>query len=102
MIHLQPVYFNVKALEVIRWVNPLQRACLAEVVLHYNPIRGSGLSGLPTFEVVLVSEAQVDLVAVAARVLAGLGDPGAEAGHAAALRSELARWTVVWQRVQRR
>ena len=102
VIHLKPVHFNIKAQEVIRWVNPLQRACLAQVVLHHNPIRVSGPSGLPTFEVVLVSEAQVDLVAVAARALAALGDAGAEAGHAAALHSEVARWTAVWQRGQRR
>ena len=44
--------------------------------------------------VVLLVEAQGDAVAVAAGGLAGLGDAGAEAGHTAALRAEVAVRTV--------
>lgn len=54
------------------------------------------ISGFSTSEVFLISESEADLVAVAAGVLAVLGDSSTEAGHAAAVHAEVTIRTVAY------
>lgn len=55
------------------------------------------ISVFSAFEVFLLSKTQADLVAVAAGALAVLGDSGTEAGHTAAVHTEVAAGTVAWK-----